>query len=157
MKPYGVLFVCTGNICRSPTAEAVFRHRIRERGLEELFRHDSAGTHAYHVGNPPDARSAAAARGRGILMDDLRARKVEMDDFEAFDLMLAMDGGHFDVLNRMKPPGGSAGIELFLDYAPRSGLRDVPDPYYGAGDGFETVLDLIEEGVDGLLERLTRR
>lgn len=149
-----VLFVCMGNICRSPTAEAVFRHLLASEGggLEVVV--DSAGTHAYHVGEPPDGRSMEAARRRGIVMDDLRARRVSEDDFAAFDLVLAMDDDNLALLRRMAPSEYRERIKLFLDFAPQAGRREVPDPYYGGENGFEDVLDLVEAGARGLLAAL---
>ncbi len=149
-----VLFVCTGNICRSPTAEGVFRALVARAGLAGRVEADSAGTHGAHVGEPPDARSAAAARSRGIVLDSLRARQVAAADFAAFDLVLAMDRGHHAQLARLCPPGRADRLRLFMDFAPDLGIRDVPDPYYGAGDGFARVLDLIEAGCDGLLAHI---
>lgn len=157
MKKYGVLFVCTGNICRSPTAEAVFRHRVTENGLLEKLVIDSAGTHGYHIGEPPDRRAIAAARARGIQMDDLRARLISPDDFETFSLIVAMDSGHHGILQQMSARGrGPAKLSLFLDFAADSGLTDVPDPYYGGTKDFEEVLDLVENGVAGLLSHIQR-
>ncbi len=155
MKKYGVLFVCTGNICRSPTAEGVFRHYVEERGLAGKFTVDSAGTHGYHIGEPPDRRAIATALARGIRIDDLRARQVLRKDFEIYDLILAMDSSHHDMLDNIRPPGeGGAKLSRFLDFVPEAGLIDVPDPYYGSLRDFEYVLDLIENGVEGLLARL---
>jgi len=151
-----VLFVCTGNICRSPTAEGVFRHMVREAGLQDRIGTDSAGTHGYHIGEPPDDRSCAAARGRGYPIDDLRARQVSARDFDRFDLVLAMDRGHLSLLSRIVPPGQGGRLKLFLDYAPETRTHDVPDPYYGGADGFSRVLDLIEAGSRGLLEAILR-
>lgn len=152
----GVLFVCTGNICRSPTAEGQFRAAVRAAGLEHRFAVDSAATHDYHVGNPPDARTVRAAKRRGLDLSSLRARQVTAGDFTAFDHIVAMDRGHLEILTALAPPGGEARLSLFLDHAPQCGLRDVPDPYYGGPGGFEAVLDLIEAGCDGLLARIRR-
>ena len=152
-----VLFVCTGNICRSPTAEGVFRHLADRAGLGTLVTADSAGTHGYHVGEPPDPRTQRAALARGVDLSALRARKVTDADFTRFDHILAMDHGHLAQLRRIAPPGATAALRLFLDDAP-GGLegREVPDPYYGGPDGFEQVLDLCEAGSRGLLDRLSR-
>lgn len=150
----GVLFVCTGNICRSPTAEGQFRATVRAAGLEHRFAIDSAATHDYHVGNPPDARTVKAARRRGLDLSPLRARQVAASDFGDFDYILAMDRGHLEILTAMAPPDGTRRLSLFLDHAPQCGLRDVPDPYYGGPGGFETVLDLIEAGCNGLLAHI---
>ncbi len=149
-----IMFVCTGNICRSPTAEGVFRALVARAGLDGRIATDSAGTHGYHVGEPPDARSCAAARGRGIDLDSLRARQVRPADFAEFDLVLAMDRGHHAQLARLCPPEHRHRLHLFMDFAPDTGIRDVPDPYYGSGDGFERVFDLIEAGCAGLLAHI---
>lgn len=151
-----VLFVCTGNICRSPTAEGVFRALVAAEGLAGHVATDSAGTHAYHVGEPPDGRSTAAALRRGIDLSDLRARKVRASDYAEFDLVLAMDRGHADILRRQCPVDLAGRVRLFLDFAPDLGIKDVPDPYYGGGDGFERVLDMIEAGSAGLLSHIRR-
>lgn len=151
-----VLFVCTGNICRSPTAEGVFRALAAAEGLAGHVATDSAGTHAYHVGEPPDGRSTAAALRRGIDLSDLRARKVRAGDYAEFDLVLAMDRGHADILRRQCPIDLADRVKLFLDFAPDLGIQDVPDPYYGGGDGFERVLDMIEAGSAGLLSHIRR-
>jgi protein-tyrosine phosphatase len=150
----GVLFVCTGNICRSPTAEGVFRAQVARAGLTDRIAVDSAGTHAYHVGEPPDARASAAARTRGIALDDLRGRQVTAADFTRFDWILAMDRGHLRLLEALRPAEATAALRLFLEFAPALGRQDVPDPYYGGQDGFERVLDMIEAGSRGLLAHL---
>jgi len=149
-----VLFVCTGNICRSPTAEGVFRTLIDRRGLSGDIQTDSAGTHAYHVGEPPDSRSIAAAARRGFDLEPLRARVVGTEDFDRFDLILAMDRGHLDLLRQRCPPERLNRLRLFLSFAPGLGAHDVPDPYYGGPEAFERVLDLIEIGAAGLLGHL---
>ena len=149
-----VLFVCTGNICRSPTAEAVFRDLSQRAAVGVNIEADSAGTHAYHVGSAPDARTVAAAARRGIDMSQLRARVLEAADFERFDLLLAMDEQNYRHLQRMAPPDRRNRIHLFMDFAPALDRRDVPDPYYGGETGFEEVLDLVEEAARGLLAAL---
>ncbi len=149
-----VLFVCTGNICRSPTAEGVFRALVEREGLADRIGVDSAGTHAYHAGEAPDRRSAEAARRRGVELDHLRARQVVKADFDTFDLILAMDRGHHAKLLGSCPPPRRDAVALFLSFAPQLGVQDVPDPYYGGHDGFERVLDMIEAGSIGLLDHI---
>ena len=151
-----ILFVCMGNICRSPTAEAVFREVLRAEGGGVEVHVDSAGTHGYHVGEAPDARAIAAARRRGYEMQDLRARQVELEDFERFDLLLAMDEDNLAFLRRIAPAAHRSRARLLLEFAPGAGRRDVPDPYYGGEAGFEQVLDLVEEAARGLLDELRR-
>lgn len=149
-----VLFVCTGNICRSPTAEGVFRHLVVQAGLDGRIGVDSAGTHGYHIGEPPDPRSQKAAKARGVDLSGLRARKVALEDFYEFDHILAMDDGHLAHLRRMAPADARAAVTLFLDDAPDADVRETPDPYYGDARGFERVLDLCEQGAAGLLARV---
>jgi protein-tyrosine phosphatase len=146
-----------GNICRSPTAHGVFRHRLNERQLDWRVRLDSAGTHDFHVGNPPDRRSLSAAVRRGIDFSDLRARRVEAADFDVFDLVLAMDRDNLAQLQSLRPATARAEVRLFLEFAPDQEIREVPDPYYGGNAGFEQVLDLVEQASEGLLEELARR
>jgi protein-tyrosine phosphatase len=149
-----VLFVCLGNICRSPTAEAVFRELARRHAAELEIEVDSAGTHAYHAGDAPDERAIEAARRRGIEMSAIRARVVEAADFERFDLVIAMDEAVYGRLKRIAPRRHADRVRLFLEYAPALGRREVPDPYYGGAAGFEEVLDLVEEASRGLLAAL---
>ncbi|SDD80352.1 low molecular weight protein-tyrosine-phosphatase [Rhodospira trueperi] len=151
-----ILFVCTGNICRSPTAEGVFRHKARAAGLDGSIHIDSAGTTAYHVGEPPDERAAQAARRRGYDLDGQRARRVAKGDFDRFDLLVAMDRSHFNALRRLAPDEAARHrVVMMSDFASRrDGPGDVPDPYYGAGDGFERVLDMLEDATAGLLEHV---
>lgn len=156
MSAAKILFVCTGNICRSPTAEGVFRAVVEKAGLSSLYATDSAGTHGYHVGDPPDPRSCAAAAVRGYDIGGLRARRLERLDFETFDLMLAMDRGHLQIMKEKAPRDARVRLSLFMDYAPGSQGRDVPDPYYGGLQDFEKVLDMVEQGVEGLLSFLQR-
>jgi protein-tyrosine phosphatase len=151
-----VLFVCTGNICRSPTAEAVFRAKAAARGLGDRVFADSAGTHGYHVGDPPDPRTADAARRRGYPMTGMFARKVSAADFRAFDLVVAMDEGHHRLLQRLAPRD-SEKLRLFMDLVREATHRDVPDPYYGGPDGFDHVLDLVEAGIDALLDEIEEK
>ncbi len=151
-----MLFVCMGNICRSPTAEAVFTDLVRREGGPTHFDIDSAGTHAYHVGEPPDSRAVAAARRRGLVMDHLRARVVTREDFLHFDLVLAMDEENLAHLQRLAPAGYRKRARLLMEYAPDAGTTSVPDPYYGGEAGFEQVLDLLELAARGLLQELRR-
>jgi len=153
-----ILMVCMGNICRSPTAEGVLRHKLRVAGLLEQVAVDSAGTHGYHVGSPPDARALEHARRRGIDLSGLRARRVADRDFERFDLLLAMDEDNHLELMRLCPPGREVRVRLLMDFASRSpGRREVPDPYYGGDQGFADVLDLVDDACDGLVAHLRGR
>ena len=150
-----VLFVCMGNICRSPTAEGVFRHHVNESGFADRIFVDSAGTHAYHVGEPPDRRAYAAAERRGISLAEINARRVTDDDFERFDYIIAMDVDNQMRLLEQAPDEHRPKVQLFLSYASVS-ETEVPDPYYGGAAGFERVLDLVEEASRGLLETLSK-
>jgi len=156
-KPVRVLFVCMGNICRSPTAEGVFKklHRELAPGLD--IEMDSAGTHAYHIGDPPDPRSQAAALQRGVDISGLRGRQATAQDFHDFDYVIAMDSENLRRLQALRPKGSRAELRLLLEYAPQAGLLDVPDPYYGGAKGFERVLDLVEASGRGLLEEIRKR
>jgi low molecular weight protein-tyrosine phosphatase len=155
-KPVKILFVCMGNICRSPTAEGVFRKIIKEEQVEGYFIVDSAGTHAYHVGEVPDYRAQSAAKERNVELTHLRARKVIMGDFEDFDYILAMDEHNHAVLHKACPKKHRSKIKYFLEYAPHLETREVPDPYYGGAYGFERVLDMVEEASIGLLNSLRK-
>lgn len=154
MSQVRVLFVCMGNICRSPTAHGVFRKLIASEGLADRIEVDSAGTHAYHVGEPPDPRALETARRRGIMLGDLRARKAVAADFELFDYVLAMDRDNYRMLATICPPQQRHKLHLFLDFAPGLEVREVPDPYYGGGRGFEQVFDMVEIAAQGLLEHI---
>jgi protein-tyrosine phosphatase len=156
MEKIKVLFVCMGNICRSPTAEGVFTKLIAEKHLASRFTVDSAGTHAYHVGNPPDARAQQSALKRGVELQHLRARKVHSSDFEYYDYVLAMDGENYSILISDCPDEYKDKVKYFLDYAPHLGIREVPDPYYGEKFGFEQVLDMVEDASLGFLETLQK-
>ena len=145
-----------GNICRSPTAEGVFKHLVAEDGLAAEIESDSAGTHDYHIGDPPDVRSQAAAGRRGYDLTALRARQVTPDDFAAFDYVLAMDDANLGILQRLCPVMERGRLGLFLEYASRHDEREVPDPYYGGADGFERVLDMVEDASEGLLRHIQK-
>ena len=151
-----VLFVCLGNICRSPTAEGVFRALVEREKLSHAIEIDSAGTADYHVGHPPDPRACAAARKRGIDLSPLRGRQAGADDFRRFDYVLAMDRQNRAHLARLCPPGTEDRLKLFMEFGSRPRIKDVPDPFYGGSEGFETVLDLIEDASKGLLVHIRR-
>ncbi|WP_457675583.1 low molecular weight protein-tyrosine-phosphatase [Thiolapillus sp.] len=146
-----------GNICRSPTAHGVFRKLVADEGLEDRIVIDSAGTHAYHVGQPPDRRAQATATGRNIDLSDLRGRQVEVEDFHRFDYILAMDRENLEILSGLCPAGMEDRLSLFMDFAPDYGIAEVPDPYYGGEQGFERVFDMVEAASRGLLEEIRRR
>jgi protein-tyrosine phosphatase len=152
-----VLFVCMGNICRSPTAEGVFREHVRRHAPGLDIEIDSAGTHAYHVGEPPDPRTVRAAARRGIDLASLRARQVQDEDFERFDLILALDRLNHATLIERSPPEHHARIRTLLEYAGAGVPGDVPDPYYGDARGFDDVLDLVQSAADGLLAEIRIR
>jgi protein-tyrosine phosphatase len=149
-----ILFVCMGNICRSPSAEGVFRSLLAARAPQLAVEIDSAGTHDYHVGEPPDDRAIAAARRRGIDLSSLRARRVQASDFDYYDLIVAMDEQNLSELRRRAPAARQDRIRLMMEFVPSSPVRAVPDPYYGGPQGFEQVLDLLEEAAEGLLREL---
>ena len=152
-----VLFVCLGNICRSPSAEGVFRDMLKREGLDGKERPidvDSAGTAHWHIGKPPDGRAIQAAAERGIDISALRARQVRRKDFFDFDYLVAMDRSNLEVLEASRPKKSASRIDLFLNYAPGLGMHDVPDPYYAGQQQFDFVLDLLEEASAGLLTAL---
>ncbi len=151
---YRILLVCMGNICRSPTAEGVLRHFVRQARLGDRVEIDSAGTHGYHAGEAPDGRTQRAAAARGYDLSQLRARKVAPQDLEYFDLILAMDKTNLDNLQRMAMPEQLGKIKLFMSYAKHFDDQEVPDPFYGLGHGFDIVLDMVEDAAIGLIEEL---
>lgn len=157
MEKVSVLFVCMGNICRSPTAEVVFRKRVEEAGLVQHIIIDSAGTHDYHIGEPPDARTQRVAQQRGYDMSALRGRQVGREDFGRFDYVLAMDQNNLAILERLRPREASSHLGLFLEFAVRHTEREVPDPYYGGAEGFERVLDMVEDAAQGLLQHIRKQ
>ena len=149
-----VLFVCMGNICRSPTAQGVFTKVVQEHGLEEVISVDSAGTHDYHIGKPPDERAREAAEGREVDLSALRARQVDVADFARFDYILAMDRDNLGILQALCPDDPNGKVRLFMDFAPEVSEREVPDPYWGGQRGFERVLDMVEAASRGLLDHI---
>ena len=151
-----VLFVCMGNICRSPTAHGVFRHLVEHNQLTDHIEIDSAGTHAYHVGNPPDSRSAATALERGIDLSDLRARQVTVDDFATYDYVIAMDRENHGNLMRLCPENYRERIHMFMDFTDDWSNAEVPDPYYGGASGFDRVFDMVESASVGLLAQIQK-
>lgn len=151
-----VLFICTGNICRSPTAEAVFRRRIQQAGLEHAFSADSAGTHDFNLGSAPDARAQAAARHRGYGMEGMHARQMTMDDFQTFDFILVMDKSNLAILKKACPPECLHKLTLVTQFSSNYQGCEIPDPYSGDSLAFERVLDMLEDAVEGLVERLSR-
>ena len=151
---FSVLVVCTGNICRSPTAEGVLRAEVERRGLGKQVRVESAGTHDYHIGDAPDPRSVRHAKRRGYDLSELRASQVSRADFDRFDYILAMDRGHLRILRSLAPENARAKVGLFLEPSTRWTGEDVPDPYYGGPEGFEQVLDMVEEAAARWLDRI---
>ena len=152
-----VLFVCMGNICRSPTAEGVFRRKLSEKNLEDKVDVASAGTHGYHVGEAPDQRTQRAAARRGYDLSRIRARKIAPQDIDYFDLILAMDRNSLEALHLVCPPERFDRLGLFMDYSKNFDDDEVPDPYYGLGQGFDLVLDMVEDATDGLVELVCER
>lgn len=157
MKDIKVLFVCLGNICRSPTAQGVFEHLVKAKGLEQQILTDSAGTHAYHVGESPDPRSQATARAKGVDISHQRAQKVKSEDFLSFDYIIAMDSSNFHDLKQRATEDVQHKIYRFMSFASKWNTDDVPDPYYGKGNGFENVFNMLEAASDGLLIHIMKK
>ena len=153
--PKRILFVCTGNICRSPTADAAMRHALASRSLADNYHIDSVGTHSYHVGEAPDPRTINTAHKAGIDMSMLRARKLNTRDFYDFDVLLAMDHGHLSAMQSLAPTDSTAELALYLPYCGITSHQELPDPYYGGQDGFELVLDLCQRATDNLVARIS--
>ena len=151
-----VLFVCTGNICRSPTAEGVFRHIVRDAGLEREFRIESAGTEAHHEGAPPDPRSVKVATRNGVSLEGQLARAVTRADFNEFDYIFAMDGSHFYELHRRSPKERRARIEMFLTDVAQANTKEVPDPWYGQESDFDHVFRLVNDGARAILDKIRK-
>ena len=156
MDKVKVLFVCMGNICRSPTAHGVFQAMVDEQGLDDRIMVDSAGTHSYHIGSPPDMRSQDIARSRGVDLTALRARQFESDDFVDFDFLLPMDHSNLSNMLSLRPDSARARLELMLDYSDKYKQKEVPDPYFGSG-GFELVFDMISDASAGLLKHIRQQ
>lgn len=156
MSKTRVLFVCMGNICRSPTAEGVFRDKVIKAGLEKQVEIDSAGTHGFHVGSAPDARAQKTALSRGYDLSSLRGRQVSDQDFASFDYVLAMDRDNLNNLRQRCPEQYKHKVRLYLAFSGRFPNLNVPDPYYGGGKGFEQVLDMVEDAAEGLLREIAR-
>lgn len=157
MTTYSILFVCMGNICRSPTAHGVFQHKINHHGLSNQVRVDSAGTHNYHPGSPPDNRSQAHASKRGYDLSDLRARQISDSDFENYDLILAMDWDNLALIQAECPSEHQGKVRRLTEFCLKHESPVVPDPYYGGKDGFEHVLDLVEDACEGLVRHVRNR
>ena len=156
MRPVGVLFVCLGNICRSPTAHGVFQSLVDAESLGEEIVVDSAGLHSFHVGNPPDLRSQAAARGHGVELSHLSARQLVSADFLDFDFLLAMDKSNFSGMQRLQPENPRGQVSMMLEYSSQYDLTEIPDPYYG-DDGFELVYDMVADACAGLLKTIRQQ
>lgn len=154
MKKAHVLFVCLGNICRSPTAHGIFREMVRQENLSQIIHVDSAGTSGWHIDEPPDKRTCAAAKNRGFDLSDLRGREFIRDDFSNFDYILAMDKNNLAEIKRLQPSDYGGHVGLFLEFSGQSHYLEVPDPYYGGSHGFQTVFDLVKQGCAGLLDHI---
>ncbi len=159
MKPeaFKILFICMGNICRSPTVEGVFRKLVSDAGLDAHVKVGSAGTHSFHVGEAPDPRAVAAAKKRGVDLTALRARQISKEDFVHFDMILVMDWENHAFLQQMAPRQYHHKIKLLMSFATEHESAVVPDPYYGSVDGFETVLDYVEDAATNLIDFVRRR
>ena len=157
MKPYSILFVCMGNICRSPTAHGVFRHKVKEQGLGHVIHVDSAGTHNYHPGSAPDDRSQVHAAKRGYQLSDLRARQITAEDFDLHDLILVMDWDNLALVQDICPSSAQKKVRRLTEFCLTSDNPVIPDPYYGGADGFNQVLDLVEDAAEGLLRYVKHR
>jgi protein-tyrosine phosphatase len=151
-----VLFVCLGNICRSPTAHGIFEHMVKQEGLQHLIEVDSCGTGAWHIGQPPDDRTQKAALLKGYDLSYLRARRIDLGDFEKFDIILAMDARNLADVMKQAPAHYNGRLQLFLDFSHDKNLIEVPDPYYGGNDGFERVFSLVESTCKNLLQELKK-
>ncbi|WP_407691163.1 low molecular weight protein-tyrosine-phosphatase [Roseivirga spongicola] len=156
MTQVKVLFVCLGNICRSPLAEGIFRHKVKERGLEEVFKIDSCGTADFHIGEKPDSRSVANAKKNGILYSH-RGRQLKKFDFNDFDYILPMDDSNIDNVAQLKPEGATAAVIKMRDFDEEGVGQDVPDPYYGGENGFQLVFEILERSTENLLNKLVEK
>jgi len=152
-----ILFVCMGNICRSPSAEGFFTHALKRSGIEQEVSIDSAGTHNYHVGQAPDPRAIHATAKFGVNIGHLRARSVSLSDFHHYDMIIAMDRNNFTDLKDIQPPGSKAHLSKMMDYHPDGLPADVPDPYYGGTEGFASMCELLEAAAEGLLRHVQER
>lgn len=155
-KPVKILFVCLGNICRSPAAEAIFNHKVKEKNLDHLFKVDSAGLHGYHSGENADVRMMRHAQKRGYSLDSI-SRKITKDDLQEFDLVIAMDDSNIDGIRSIATDKQMSKVYKITDFIPDSGYVEVPDPYYGGYQGFENVLDILEISVDSLIDMLVQK
>jgi len=154
---FNILFVCMGNICRSPSAEGFFARAVASSPYKDLISIDSAGTHSYHIGHAPDSRAVETASGFGVDLDDLRARKVQVSDFNEFDIIIAMDRSNFEDLRAIQPAGSKAELKMMMEYHPQGQPAEVPDPYYGGMSGFTYMCELLQAATEGLLVDIERR